>query len=157
MLMRHCIDGSFGRQVMKALCAPRLQGFRQISKFGQVRNVTGVEQLAMAAGAMKIAVKHLKSASVAWAADRREADIEVDRVMATRVSLMPVEGQAFGGEPHLRIKGPFGINGHVHPLTDELDPSQIPVINGIKPLNVIHDTIGVGFHRAIYQIRIEHW
>ena len=105
MLMRRCVDGSFGRQAMEALCAPRLQGFRpQISKFGQVRNVTGVEQLAMAVGAMKIAVKHLKSASTAWAANRREADIEVDRVVATRVSLMLLKGQTFGGEPHLRIK-----------------------------------------------------
>ena len=70
MLMRLCIDGSFGRKVMKALSAPRLQGFRlQIGKFSQVRNIAGVEHLLMTARAMKIAVKHLKSASVAWAAN----------------------------------------------------------------------------------------
>ena len=185
MLVWLGIDGCLGREVVKTLRVATLHGFRpQISQLGQVRNVTGIVELAMASRAVQVAVKHHEATAIVRATKLRKPDIEADGIVVPLRAPVPLDSQTLRREPDLGVKSPlsgssfqraarFEANSSavdveylllpevrrscdVHEGSHELCPSEIGVLDWVQPLGVVKDAIRVSFRRAVNELSVEH-
>ena len=111
-----------------------LQGFRpQLSQLCQMRQITWVKELGVAAWAVEVTVNLLVPASRVGARVLRKAHVEVhDVVLSLNASLKRL-GEPGSGIPYLSIKGPFRPRSLERAVPLKGDVASIDVENTLLP------------------------